>query len=190
MSASFPIWTNLIENKCHVFVVGVDCEHGLSLSSKESKTSSKMIHANLNINISFTYKTQCPPQVSESLVVNHGDFLIRDSQSSQGDFVLTNHWEQKTLHFVIRRTAVQSSETYTRVRFGLEGEAFDSLPALVHFYVGSKEALTRWSGARIHRPVNRTLPLSYLETAFCTAVGPPSCKNGGVSGEEKVCPRR
>ncbi|XP_037633792.1 SH2 domain containing 3Cb isoform X1 [Sebastes umbrosus] len=135
------------------------------------------------------YHGRIPWEVSESLVVNHGDFLIRDSQSSQGDFVLTNHWEQKTLHFVIRRTAVQSSETYTRVRFGLEGEAFDSLPALVHFYVGSKEALTRWSGARIHRPVNRTLPLSYLETAFCTAVGPPSCKNGGVSGEEKVCPR-
>lgn len=132
-------------------------------------------------------------QVSESLVVTHGDFLIRDSQSSQGDFVLTSHWEQKTLHFLIRKTAVQS-ETHTRVQYSLEGEAFDALPALVHFYAGSKAALTRWSGAQIHRPVNRTLPLSYLETAFCTAVSPPSChrglKNGNVSGEESVCPRR
>lgn len=134
------------------------------------------------------------PQVSESLAVNHGDFLIRDSQSSQDDFVLTSHWEQKTLHFPIRKTVVQSGETYTRVKYSLEGEGFDSLPALVHFYVGSRAALTRWSGAQIHRPVNRTLPLSFLETAFCTAVSPPSChrglKNGSGSGEERVCPRR
>ncbi|XP_044051122.1 SH2 domain containing 3Cb isoform X2 [Siniperca chuatsi] len=139
------------------------------------------------------YHGRIPWEVSESLVVNHGDFLIRDSQSSQGDFVLTSHWEQKTLHFLIRKTAVQSSETYTRVQYGLEGEAFDSLPALVHFYVGSRAALTRWSGAQIHRPVNRMLPLSYLETAFCTAVSPPAChrglRNGGVGGEERVCPR-
>lgn len=132
------------------------------------------------------------PQVSENLVVNHGDFLIRDSQSSQGNFVLTSHWEQKTLHFLIRKTVVQSSETYTRVQYSLEDDAFDSLPALVHFYVGSRAALTQWSGAQIHRPVNRTLPLSYLETAFCTAVGPPSCQRGlkNGSGEERVCLRR
>uniref|UniRef100_A0A8D0D5N5 SH2 domain containing 3Cb n=1 Tax=Sander lucioperca TaxID=283035 RepID=A0A8D0D5N5_SANLU len=140
------------------------------------------------------YHGPIPWEVSESLVVNPGDFLVRDSQSSQGDFVLTSHWEQKTLHFVIRKTVVQSSETYTRVQYSLEGEAFDSLPALVHFYVGSKAALTRWSNAQIHRPVNRTLPLSYLETSFCTAVSPPSChkglKNGSVSRDESVCPRR
>ncbi|KAM9360876.1 SH2 domain containing 3Cb [Symphorus nematophorus] len=139
------------------------------------------------------YHGRIPWEVSESLVVNHGDFLIRDSQSSQGDFVLTSHWEQKTLHFLVRKTVVQSGETYTRVQYSLEGEAFDSLPSLVHFYVGSRAALTRWSGAQIHQPVNRTLPLSYLETAFFTAVSPPSChkglKNGSVCAEERVCPR-
>lgn len=118
-------------------------------------------------------------------MVNDGDFLIRDSQSHQGDFVLTGHWEQKTLHFLIRKTVVQSSETYTRVQYSLEDEAFDSVPALIHFYVGSKAALTRWSGAQIHRPVNRTLPLSYLETAFGISVSPPSYR-----GEETTCPRR
>ncbi|XP_070689422.1 SH2 domain containing 3Cb [Pempheris klunzingeri] len=130
------------------------------------------------------YHGPIPWEVSESLVVTHGDFLIRDSQSSRGHFVLTSHWEQKTLHFLIRRT-VQSAETYTRVQYSLEDEVFDALPALVHFFVGSRAALTRWSGAQIHRPVNRTLPLSYLETAFCTAVGPPS----GHEGQEGVCPR-
>uniref|UniRef100_A0A3B4UJ71 SH2 domain containing 3Cb n=1 Tax=Seriola dumerili TaxID=41447 RepID=A0A3B4UJ71_SERDU len=136
------------------------------------------------------YHGQIPWEVSESLVLNHGDFLIRDSQSSPGDFVLTAHWEQETLHFLIRKTAVQSGETYTRVQYSLEGEAFDSIPALVHFYVGGRAALSRWSGAQIHRPVNRTLPLTYLETAFCTAVGAPPCPRGLRSGEERVCPRR
>uniref|UniRef100_UPI0037E80FDD SH2 domain containing 3Cb isoform X2 n=1 Tax=Semicossyphus pulcher TaxID=241346 RepID=UPI0037E80FDD len=139
------------------------------------------------------YHGPIPWEMSESLVCNHGDFLVRDSQSSPGDFVLSSHWEQKTLHFLIRRTVLQSSETYTRVQFSLEGEAFDSLPALVHFYVGSRAALTRWSGVQIHRPVNRTLPLSYLETTFITAVSPPSChaglKTGSVGGEDRVCPR-
>lgn len=139
------------------------------------------------------YHGRIPWEVSESLVVSHGDFLIRDSQSSQGDFVLTSHWDQKTLHFLIKKKVVQSGETYTRVQYSLEEEAFDSLPALVHFYAGSKAALTRWSGAQIHRPVNRTLPLSYMETAFCTAVSPPSChrglRDGSLSGEEGVCPR-
>ena len=134
------------------------------------------------------------PQVSESLVVKHGDFLIRDSQSSQGDFVLTSHWEEKTLHFLIRKTVVQSGETYTRVLYSLGGGSFDSLQALVHFYVGSRAALTPWSSAQIHQPVNRTLPLSYLDTAFCTVTSPRSnhggTRGGGTSGEERVRPRR
>ncbi|XP_068594966.1 SH2 domain containing 3Cb [Brachionichthys hirsutus] len=138
------------------------------------------------------YHGLIPWELSESLVVKHGDFLIRDSLSSQGNFVLTSHWEKKTLHFLIRKTAVQANETYTRVHYSLEGELFSSIPALVHFYVGSRAALTLWSRAQIHRPVNRTLPLSYLETAFGTAVSPPSVhrelRNGSMSREERVCP--
>lgn len=129
-------------------------------------------------------------QVSESLVVNHGDFLVRDSQSSQGDFVLTSHWEQKTLHFLIRKVEVQPAETYTRVQYSLESEVFDSLPALVHFYVGSEVALTRWSGAQIYQPVNRTLPLSYLETTFHSASSQNELSNSSMGVEERVCQRR
>lgn len=129
-------------------------------------------------------------QVSESLVVNHGDFLIRDSQSNQGNFVLTSHWQQKTLHFLIRKMVLQSSETYPRVQYSLEEEAFESLPALVHFYVGSRAALTQWSGAQIQRPVNRTLPLSYLETAFGTIIGSPSCHSDILCGQQRMCQRR
>ncbi|CAG5919377.1 unnamed protein product [Menidia menidia] len=114
------------------------------------------------------YHGLIPWEVSESLVVNQGDFLIRASQSSRGDFVLTSRWEQKTLHFPIRRVVLQSAELSPRVQYSLEGKQFDSLPALVHFYLGSRAALTQWSGAQIHQPVNRTLPLGQLEAAFST----------------------
>uniref|UniRef100_A0A3Q3X2U9 SH2 domain containing 3Cb n=1 Tax=Mola mola TaxID=94237 RepID=A0A3Q3X2U9_MOLML len=140
-----------------------------------------------------SHKDEMSPQVSESLVANHGDFLIRDSLSSQGNFVLTSHWEQKTLHFLIKKTVLQSSETSTRIQYSLEDEAFKSLPDLVHFYVGSRTALTWWTGAQIHRPVNRTLPLSYLETAFFTTVGTLSClrgKNNSETEAERFCLKR
>ncbi|KAM8865075.1 SH2 domain containing 3Cb isoform 1-T1 [Synchiropus picturatus] len=131
---------------------------------KQLEEEMKLSSSNLR---SHAWYHGCIPwEVSESLVLAPGDFLLRDSESSHGDFVLTCHWNQKTNHFLVRRTVVQSGETYSRVQFSLEDEAFDSLPSLVHFYVGSKAALTQWSGARIYRPVNRTLPLSYLETAF------------------------
>uniref|UniRef100_A0A3P9PAN8 SH2 domain containing 3Cb n=1 Tax=Poecilia reticulata TaxID=8081 RepID=A0A3P9PAN8_POERE len=131
------------------------------------------------------YHGPIPWEVSESLVVNEGDFLLRDSRSSQGGFVLTCCWEQEALHFPIRKTVVQSGETYSRAQYSLEGEAFDSVPALVHFYVGSQAALTLWSRAQINRPVNRTLPLSFLETAFST-----SSSQRDLKGEERVCPIR
>ncbi|KAM9391777.1 SH2 domain containing 3Cb [Pholidichthys leucotaenia] len=135
-----------------------------------------------------------PWEVSESLVLNQGDFLVRDSQSCQGHFVLTCRWEQRTLHLLIRKTALQSSDAHARLRYSLDSNAFDSLPALVHFYVGSRVALTRWSAAQIHQPVNRTLPLSFLETTFCTATSSSSrqeeLKTDSVAAEERVCRRR
>uniref|UniRef100_A0A3B3V0L4 SH2 domain containing 3Cb n=1 Tax=Poecilia latipinna TaxID=48699 RepID=A0A3B3V0L4_9TELE len=131
------------------------------------------------------YHGPIPWEVSESLVVNEGDFLLRDSLSSQGGFVLTCRWEQEALHFPIRKTVVQSGETYSRAQYSLEGEAFDSVPALVHFYVGSQAALTLWSRAQINRPVNRKLPLSFLETAFSA-----SSSQRDLKGGERVCPIR
>lgn len=128
--------------------------------------------------------------MSESLVVNHGDFLIRDSQSNQGNFVLTSKWQQQTLHFLVRKTMLQSGEACSRVQYSLEEGAFESLPALVHFYVGSRAPLTQWSGAQIQRPVNRTLPLRYLETAFGTVIGSPSCHGDVSCGQQKISQRR
>uniref|UniRef100_A0A3Q2P0F1 SH2 domain-containing protein 3C-like n=1 Tax=Fundulus heteroclitus TaxID=8078 RepID=A0A3Q2P0F1_FUNHE len=132
--------------------------------------------------------TSPPPAVKRSLrrsasscePQRDGDFLLRDSRSSQGGFVLTCRWEQKALHFSIRRTVLESGEMHSWVQYCLEGEAFDSVPALVHYYVGSQVALTLWSRAQIKKPVNRTLPLSFLETAFNAPPSQRQLKEDGM----------
>lgn len=125
-------------------------------------------------------------QVSETLVLSQGDFLVRQSQSSPGDFVLTCRWDQRSLHFLIRKTAIQAGETYTQVQYAVEGQGFDTIPALVHFYMGSRAVVTKHSGVQILQPVNRTLPLSYLETAFC----PRLCQRDEKEKIAGVRPRR
>ncbi|KAB5528496.1 hypothetical protein PHYPO_G00140840 [Pangasianodon hypophthalmus] len=119
-----------------------------------------------NIQSHGWYHGRIPWEVSESLVLQDGDFLIRDSLTSLGDYVLTCRWNQKPLHFLISKVLLRSSDTYTRIQYVLEGEQFDSIPALVHFYVGGQTPLTQHSGAHVISPVNRTVPLRSLETMF------------------------
>lgn len=119
-----------------------------------------------NIQSHGWYHGRIPWEASESLVLNDGDFLIRDSLTSLGDYVLTCRWNQKPLHFLISKVLLRSSDTYTRKQYVLEGEQFDSIPVLVNFYVGGQTPLTQHSGAQVISPVNRTVPLRFLETMF------------------------
>ncbi|XP_059406022.1 SH2 domain containing 3Cb isoform X2 [Carassius carassius] len=123
------------------------------------------------------YHGRIPWEVSESLVQRDGDFLVRDSLTSIGDYVLTCCWNQKALHFLIHKVLLRSYKTYTHAQYFLEEETFDSLPALVQSCVGNKRPLTKQSRAYIYSPVNRTLPLRYLETMF----GLPSVENSPVN---------
>lgn len=50
-------------------------------------------------------------QVSETLVLRNGDFLVRDSLTSTGDYVLTCRWDSEVMHFKITKVLVKSSET-------------------------------------------------------------------------------
>ncbi|KAG9261823.1 SH2 domain-containing protein 3C isoform X2 [Astyanax mexicanus] len=138
------------------------------------------------------YHGRVPWEVAESLLLEDGDFLIRDSLSSFGDYVLTSRWNQKPLHFLISKVLLRSSDTYSRMQYVLEGETFDSIPALIHFYVGNRTPVTKQSGAQICTPVNRTLPLRYLETMFGqtspegTPVNSPTHRKGSVSRRESI----
>ncbi|KAI1904787.1 hypothetical protein AGOR_G00009280 [Albula goreensis] len=107
------------------------------------------------------YHGHIPREVSETLVLRNGDFLIRDSLTSVGDYVLTSRWNHEVLHFKISKVLVKTNES--RVQYLLERESFDSVPALVRYYVSNRRTVSQQSGAQIYCPINRTLPLRYLE---------------------------
>uniref|UniRef100_A0A8C6WUH0 SH2 domain containing 3Ca n=1 Tax=Neogobius melanostomus TaxID=47308 RepID=A0A8C6WUH0_9GOBI len=95
----------------------------------------------------------CSVSVSETLVVRNGDFLVRDSLTSVGDYVLTCRWDNEVLHF-------------KSVQYVLESDSFDSVQELVRYYIGQRKVVSQSSGAHIYCPVSRTLPLRYLEATF------------------------
>ncbi|NWS74480.1 BCAR3 protein, partial [Crotophaga sulcirostris] len=107
-----------------------------------------------------------PWQVAEGLVQRDGDFLIRDSLSSPGNFVLTCQWKNTSQHFKINRTVLRLNEAYCRVQYQFELESFDSIPGLVRYYVGNRTPISKQSGAIIFQPVNRTVPLRCLEEKY------------------------
>lgn len=110
-------------------------------------------------------------QVSEHLVQRDGDFLVRDSLSSPGNFVLTCQWKNLAQHFKITRTVLRLSEAYSRVQYQFETESFDSIPGLVRCYVGNRRPISQQSGAVIFQPINRTVPLRCLEERYGTSSG-------------------
>uniref|UniRef100_A0A667ZKJ8 SH2 domain containing 3C n=1 Tax=Myripristis murdjan TaxID=586833 RepID=A0A667ZKJ8_9TELE len=110
------------------------------------------------------YHGHIPREVSETLVLRNGDFLVRDSLTSVGDYVLTCRWDNEVLHFKISKVLVKSNET--KVQYVLESDSFDSVQELVRFYVGQRRPVSQPSGVHIYCPVSRTLPLRYLEATF------------------------
>ncbi|XP_007433591.1 breast cancer anti-estrogen resistance protein 3-like [Python bivittatus] len=131
------------------------------------------------------YHSCLPRQEAESLLQNDGEFLIRDSHSSLGDYVLSCRWGGEALHFKIIRVVLRPRKGYSRTLFQFEQEQFDNVPALVRFYVGNRKVISDVSGAVVSRPVNRSVPLRWLKERFTDTGQPP-----GPSKEEGAPLRR
>ncbi|XP_045548491.1 SH2 domain-containing protein 3C isoform X2 [Salmo salar] len=114
------------------------------------------------------YHGHIPREVSETVVLRNGDFLIRDSLINVGDYVLTTRWNYEVLHFKITKVLVRSS-TESKVQYLLEKDSFDSIPELMRYYVAGRRPVSQPSGALIYCPIIRTLPLRYLEAMFALA---------------------
>ncbi|XP_033478265.1 breast cancer anti-estrogen resistance protein 3 isoform X1 [Epinephelus lanceolatus] len=112
------------------------------------------------------YHGAIPRQVAENLVQRDGDFLIRDSLSSPGNYVLTSQWRNAAQHFKINKRVVMLNEAYSRVEYRLEREGFDNVPALIRYYVGNRKPVSQVVGAIIFQPINRALPLRCLEEKY------------------------
>ncbi|KFQ27025.1 Breast cancer anti-estrogen resistance protein 3, partial [Merops nubicus] len=112
------------------------------------------------------YHGRIPRQVAEGLLQRDGDFLIRDSLSSPGNFVLTCQWKNTSQHFKINTAVRRLNEAYCRVQYQFELDSFDSIPGLVRYYVGNRTPISKQSGAIIFQPINRTVPLRCLEEKY------------------------
>ncbi|XP_030403346.1 breast cancer anti-estrogen resistance protein 3-like isoform X2 [Gopherus evgoodei] len=129
-----------------------------------------------------------PREEAESLLGEDGDFLIRDSGSSQGDYVLSCRWQGQTLHFKIIRVVLRPRLGYSRTLFQFEQDQFDNVPALVRFYVGNRTPVSETSGAVISQPVNRDVPLRWLQERY-GATG-RLCLDGHEPAKGDAAPRR
>ncbi|XGW35799.1 hypothetical protein V3C99_019187 [Haemonchus contortus] len=86
---------------------------------------------------------------SEQILREDGEFLVRDSISMPGEYVLTAMWNGRALHFQIN-TVIENGKK----EFHLEEESFASVPALVNFYRSHRRPLTAASGCIISKPVS------------------------------------
>lgn len=70
---------------------------------------------------------------------------------------------------------------YSRELFQFEEDRFDSVPALIRFYVGGRRPISQASGAVIFHPITRTLPLRVITERHVE----PSSDNSLRAGGEK-----
>ncbi|CAN2389885.1 SH2 domain containing 3A, partial [Pristimantis euphronides] len=101
-------------------------------------------------------------QEAEGLLQTDGDFLIRDSLSSPGNYVLSCVCSSQVLHFKIIAVTLRPRHGISRVLYQLEQDQFDNIPALVRSYVGDKKPVSESSRAVIVNPLNRTVPLNVV----------------------------
>uniref|UniRef100_A0ACB8F3F7 Breast cancer anti-estrogen resistance protein 3 n=1 Tax=Sphaerodactylus townsendi TaxID=933632 RepID=A0ACB8F3F7_9SAUR len=134
------------------------------------------------------YHGWIPRQLAESLIQRDGDFLIRDSLSSPGNFVLTCQWKNISQHFRISKTILRLNEAYCRVQYQFEDESFDSIPGLVRYYVGNRRPISKQSGAIIFQPINRTVPLRCLEEKY--GASPVRQRESSIPEEKVEPPKR
>uniref|UniRef100_A0A0N5BTY5 SH2 domain-containing protein n=1 Tax=Strongyloides papillosus TaxID=174720 RepID=A0A0N5BTY5_STREA len=86
---------------------------------------------------------------AEFLLKNDGDFLVRDSISKEGEYVLTVQWSSKPLHFQINQETI-NNKTY----YKFEDEQFPSIVDLINFFRTHKRKVTLLSGCIISNPIN------------------------------------
>uniref|UniRef100_A0A8D3E306 Breast cancer anti-estrogen resistance protein 3-like n=1 Tax=Scophthalmus maximus TaxID=52904 RepID=A0A8D3E306_SCOMX len=123
-------------------------------------------------------------EAAESLFGRDGDFLVRDSSSSPGDYVLSCFWRNGPMHFKIIRVVLRPKKGYSRELFQFEEDRFDNVPALIRFYVGGRRPISQASRAVIFHPITRTLPLRVINEQHADSNG----GGDGAGGEKNSAP--
>ncbi|GAB1598256.1 breast cancer anti-estrogen resistance protein 3-like isoform X1 [Argonauta hians] len=122
------------------------------------------------------YHGQISRQAAEHLVLVNGDFLVRDSVSQPGDFVLSCGWHGVPMHFIINSKVFIGGYAEPKISYLLEEEEFNSIPSLIDYYVVNSKPVTKASNVILKRPIARKLPLSSYDMKY----GSPMNKNCGL----------
>ncbi|XP_070771896.1 breast cancer anti-estrogen resistance protein 3 homolog isoform X2 [Enoplosus armatus] len=122
-------------------------------------------------------------EAAEGLFERDGDFLVRDSSSAPGDYVLSCFWKNGPMHFKIIRVILRPKKGYSRELFQFEEDRFDNVPALIRFCVGGRRPVSQASGAVIFHPITRTLPLRVITERHAKPKSSSSSSRG--AGGEK-----
>ncbi|XP_038568829.1 breast cancer anti-estrogen resistance protein 3 homolog isoform X3 [Micropterus salmoides] len=123
-------------------------------------------------------------EAAESLLEKDGDFLVRDSSSAPGDYVLSCFWKKGPMHFKIIRVILRPKKGYSRELFQFEEDRFDNVPALIRFYVGGRRPISQASGAVVFHPITRTLPLRVITERHAESKSSNSSSSRGAGGEK------
>ncbi|XP_030045512.1 tyrosine-protein kinase Fes/Fps [Microcaecilia unicolor] len=89
------------------------------------------------------YHGAIPRTEALELLLNNGEFLVRESQGKK-ELVLSVLWEGQPRHFII-----QCQDNMYR----LEGESFPTVPLLVDHFLKSKQVVTKKSGIILMKPI-------------------------------------
>ncbi|KAF2362424.1 SH2 domain [Trinorchestia longiramus] len=151
--------------------MSLNYDSGLSLECTDSEDPSHQLEWELSLESTDLrshawYHGNIPRARAEEVILNEGQFLVRDCTTQPGNFVLSCMWDAKILHFVIQMTLVQPDTVYERIQYELEDDSYDTIPDLICAYVGNKKIVTKATGAKILSPVNRTKSLSYYESLY------------------------
>ncbi|XP_072258858.1 tyrosine-protein kinase Fes/Fps isoform X2 [Pyxicephalus adspersus] len=89
------------------------------------------------------YHGAIPRTEVQGLLLNNGDFLVRESQGKQ-EYVLSVLWDGQPRHFII-----QCVDNMYR----LEGEGFLTIPLLIDHFLKTKQVVTKKSGVILNKAI-------------------------------------
>ncbi|XP_078388513.1 tyrosine-protein kinase Fes/Fps isoform X1 [Cetorhinus maximus] len=89
------------------------------------------------------YHGAIPRMETQQLLVNEGDFLVRESQN-KGEYVLSVLSAGQCRHFIIQHADSQ---------YRFDGESFPTIPLLIDNLLKSKQPVTKKTGAILMKPI-------------------------------------
>lgn len=81
------------------------------------------------------YHSSISRERAEALLKEDGDFLVRDSATRAGEYVLSVQCRGRPAHFVINRQHTPDHQQHLRAQYLFEDIAFNSVPELIRYWV-------------------------------------------------------